>query len=241
MYPTFDTVQYQYKGKAVHPAKKLYTLLIAATGVGILLSFIAMFVPWVQKYVGGGTDRYFVYPFKICIQDMRRTDNYFTCFDNNLDITGVIFGGNTTCQSLFISVIVLVFLTVIPSVVNLVLQIVTFLRLPNRPLCLHYLVTFITTIFGVGCSIAAWAVFIVYAEKDCNSAQPALFPVGSYSYGFILMVFSSAFFIVAMILACMIIGKIKKTLPTYNAKAPASFEGAPVYAPSVATTPYMMY
>mmetsp|Transcript_140509 Transcript_140509/g.244604 ORF Transcript_140509/g.244604 Transcript_140509/m.244604 type:complete len:241 (-) Transcript_140509:924-1646(-) len=240
MYPTFDTVQYQYQPKAVHPAKKLYMIYILLTGLGILMSFIAVFVPWVQKYVGGGTDRYFVYPFKLCIQDMRRSDNYFTCSDLSLAPTGVAFGNNSKCHGLFLGVIISVFLCVILNVVNLLLQIFTFTRLVKRPLVLHYLTTALITIFGLGFATVAWILFIIYAEEACDPANTALFPVGSYSYGFICQVASSIMFILATFVACAIVPKIKTTLPTYQAKT-NNFPVQPEYVPSVATTPYMMY
>lgn len=164
-----------------------------------LFGFITVFVPWAQKDIGVGT-RAWAAPFRTTIEDTFSKINSETVVDNDFinrnPGAAPLTGGDTLCHNLIIATIAFVFGYVISGLIVLLFMIWILLKLWSNPDKLAAVV--LCLLFFVWCfTVISWSLWLGYAERTCLANSP-IFPVKSYSYGFIMTVFSTAFIIVAM-------------------------------------------
>lgn len=178
-------------GREHHPAQLMYMITVLLLALTVLLGFISVFVPWVQKDIAIGT-RAYAYPFKTCFVNTFSTVHEESCMDNDFIVGpkgAPVTQGNSTCESFILTTIAFVFISVIGGVVLLLLLFFVILRLWVRPLCLAGLAQVCLIVICIACFLA-WIFGILYAENNCKSGS--IFPVQGYSYGFILYWFASA-------------------------------------------------
>lgn len=204
-----------YKGEpevhSHHPAHKAYLATMVLLGLTIILGFIAVFVPWVQKDIAVG-QRANAYPFKTCIEETFSTVNKETCLDNDFMSEGgaPLTGGNSTCRALILTTIAFVFISVIGAVLTFLSLIYVMDQIWSRLTCVASVAQIALVIICISC-FAAWIVFICYAENTC--APNSIFPVQGYSYGFILYIFATATSLGAVVTGFMGIRAMKGFVP----------------------------
>lgn len=226
-----------------HPAQLMYLITFILLALTVLLGFIAVFVPWVQKDIGIGV-RAYAYPFKTCLVQTFSPVNEQTCLDNDFIVGpkgAPVTQAVATCEAFVLTTIAFVFISVIGGVVLLVLLFFVILRLWSRPICLASVAQFCLIIICIAC-ILAWIFFICYAEKTCKTGT--IFPVQGYSYGFIIYIFATALSLGSVVTGFMGLKKLKRYQPLPQTEKDvevdeqvAPFDGTyPEYSPQGALT-----
>jgi hypothetical protein len=171
-----------------HPAVMTYVLSMIFLGLAILLGFIAVFVPWAQKDIAVGS-RAYAAPFKTCIANTFSTVNEQLCLDNDfIKKGGAPLTQGTVCAAYVLTAIAFVFISVIGGVFLLLLMLWMGYRLLNdqRPVKTAVAVQ-IGLLLELVTAILAWIFWLVYATNTCK--PNSIFPINSYSYGFVLYIF----------------------------------------------------
>lgn len=195
-----------------HPALPIYIFTMLLLGLTILLGFIAVFVPWVQKDIAVGT-RAWAYPFKTCLQNTFSKVHMETCLDNDFIVGSEgapLTQGNKTCKAFVLGTIAFVFISVIGGVLLLLLLLGVVLRMWSRPVCLAAFAQVCLILVCISAFIA-WILFIFYAEKEC--VKNSIFPAKGYSYGFILYIFASALSLGSVVTGFLGLSKLRKYEP----------------------------
>lgn len=227
-----------------HPAMMLYILTVLFLVLVILLGFIAVFVPWVQKDIGIGV-RAYAYPFKTCLVQTFSTVNEQTCLDNDFIVGpkgAPVSQGNPQCEGFILSTIAFVFISVIGGVFLLILLGAVILLLWSRPLCLAIVAQGCLILIFIAC-ILAWVMFICFAENTCQPSS--IFPVQGYSYGFICYIFATVCSLASVVTGFLALKKLKRYQPLpqedkgMEVEDQGAFDGSyPEYAPqSMLTAP----
>jgi len=184
--------------KRDHPAVMPYLLSIIFLVLAILLGFIAVFVPWAMKDLAVGS-RAWAYPFKTCIANTFSTVHEITCLDNDFMAKGgAPLTQGTVCAAYILTTIAFVFISVIGGVFLLLLMLWMGYRLlaGQRPVKTGVLVQ-IGLLLELVTAILAWIFYIIYATNTCK--PNSIFPINSYSYGFVLYIFVTLCAAVALV------------------------------------------
>lgn len=180
------------------PSMKPYLVSIVFLILVILQGFTAAFVPWAMKDLAISS-RAWAYPFKTCIQDTFSTVHLITCLDNDFfAVGGAPLTQGSICAAWILTTIAFVFISVICGVLLLILMVWMANRIlaGQRPVKTAVAVQF-GLLFEVITSILAWVFYIIYATALC--VPNSIFPVSSYSYGFVLYIFVTFCAIVAFL------------------------------------------
>eukprot|EP00668_Euglena_longa_P040876 GGOE01053803.1.p1 GENE.GGOE01053803.1~~GGOE01053803.1.p1 ORF type:complete len:187 (+),score=9.39 GGOE01053803.1:335-895(+) len=96
--------------------------------------------------------------------------------------------GNTFCESVVLTVIAFVFISVIGAALTFIAIIFLIFRLWSRPIAFALIIEVCLVVILLIC-LLTWILWIFFAEKTC---QPnSIFPVHGYSYGWICYIFVS--------------------------------------------------
>jgi hypothetical protein len=205
-----------------------YLVSIVFLVLAILLGFIAVFVPWAMKDLAVA-QRAWAYPFKTCIEDTFSTVHLITCMDNDFIVAGgAPLTQGSVCAAYILTTIAFVFISVIGGVFLLLLMLWMGYRIfsGQRPVKTGVAVQ-IGLLVELATAVLAWIFYIIYATKTC--VPNSIFPINSYSYGFVLYIFVT--FCAAVALAAGFIGfsrlrkfqpipEVTKDVDDYDAESP---------------------
>ena len=231
-----------------HPAEKWYFITIVLLVLIVMLGFTAAFVPWAMVDISVGT-RVWAYPFKSCFSDTFSPVHQQTCMDNdffagsNGPFGAPITQGNSFCESVVLTVIGFVIITVLGAALTCIACGIIVLRLWSRPIIFasFILVALVLILFS---ALLAWILWIFFAEYTC---QPnSIFPLHGYSYGWICFIFVSVLSMASIFTGTMGFLRIKQpglAVQLANDKDLPELDGYPVEPTTypVATYPVAPY
>lgn len=212
-----------------HPSKLALTLSTLLSAIGFLLTMIAIFVPWSWKDTAV-FERTYVGLWWNCVELTNDPLNAYTCRTNDIDIVGSVAGGDEKCRGYIAATQFFTVAGNVWSFLALVCSILTLGSLWSKPVVLA-IYTCLNAFLAFSCIMIAFLMWIVYAEQVCQAGNP-LFPLGSYSWGWICVVVATFFSFLAMLLAyvgLMNILRYKPFLPAEPQKKDKTVEEGPLY------------
>jgi hypothetical protein len=220
-----------------HPAKKYFVLTALFSLIAWVMSLIAIFVPWSWKDVAV-FDRWNVGLWKNCHELTNDPLNGFMCADNDVDQVGSVSGGDKKCRGYIVATQVFTVSTVVFTFLTLVLAAFIIGKLWSKPIALAAYLAMLA-LLAFGCCLTAFLMWIVYAEQNCQPGNP-MFPLGGYSWGWILMVCATFCTFLAMLLAYLGLYSILRFKPFIPHEEPPMYPvmmEAPMYPVEIAPVP----
>jgi len=210
-----------------HPSKKFFTLSAGLSALAFLFSMIAIFVPWGHKDTGVFM-RTSVDLWRNCDEFTNAPVFTYTCRTNDIDQVGSVAGGSKKCRGFFVATQFFTVAAVVCSFLALVTAALVIGKLWAKPTGLA-LVACVFAFLSFSMIMIAFLMWIVYTETNCQPGNP-LFPLKSYSWGWILMVCATIWSLLAMLLAYLGLYSVLSYKPFIPQQAPSHFEmGAPIY------------
>jgi hypothetical protein len=220
-------------GKPVkHPASKFWALALIFLILALVFCIFACFFPAWSRYKGSGIptselgsyvstavtsdSRLYLGHWMWCLQYEDPLDTK-TCA-NNADSTGPPAYGNSKCKgfwwaSRICGLVGIGFLFLALLIVFMVTKSLKAWK-PHEPWKAPMgaaAIACLLTVLAAGLCIASWACWIVIAEESCSNTLTVWNPFQGYSYSFIVMCFASGWALIAALLMCLGLMKLKKT------------------------------
>jgi len=211
-----------------HPAKGLFTITVVSSFLAFILSIISIFVPWGWKNTAV-FERTYINLWQNCIVRTNSPLHEYTCLENDVDQVGSIAGGSAKCRGFVVATQVFTVAGCVFSFLAFVLAALIIGKLWSKPVALA-LYLCMNAFFAFSTTMIAFLMWIVYAETDCQPGNP-LFPLNSYSWGWITDVVATFFSLVSMILTYLGLFKILSFKPFIPHEEPPMYPvmEAPVY------------
>jgi hypothetical protein len=149
-------------------------------------------------------------PFKTCVMNTFSSVHLANCLDNDFIVAGgAPLTQGSKCVAYVLTVIAFVFISVIGGVFLLLALLWLIYRTHNgrRPMAHAFLVQ-IGLLLEFLTSIVAWAMWIVYTTTVC--VPNSIFPINSFSYGFICYVFVTLCALIALVFGFIGMHRLKK-------------------------------
>jgi hypothetical protein len=236
-----------------HPAKKFFTIAAALMAIAAILSFITLFVPWSMK-MPNSTAHYSYHLWWNCYWNPQSTTDMVSCQDNVYQVgSGTSFipvFSDTKARGYFMATQAFAVIGFVWSVLALLLLVVVMSKIWTRPMSMAALaacMVFFAWVF----IMLAWIMYLVYAEHPVWGKLPGFpwntsvgtftngsTPVRGYSYGFIISIIAAFFALLASLVACLGLNKLRTWYPVQEPQAPMM---EPTYYPPItvpAPTPY---
>lgn len=231
-----------------HPSARYFTLATVLYFLAFILALIAVFVPWSDIHLAGSASETWISLWQVCL-DSNDYLSSFTCTNIDKDNVSHPTGASEKCKDYFTAVQVLTIVTAAMALVGVILLAMLLKKLWTKTAMGIAGCSFIWWVLTMGCAIAAWACYLVFAEENCLGTTSAVipsWPIQGYTYGFIIMCVASGLMLLGLLLHCVGLASLKKPVyvATPTVAAPAypmvsSYTTAYPSYPVANTSPYM--
>lgn len=233
-----------------HPAAKWIKLMALFYALAFLFTLIAIFVPWSRLYLTNGATMW-IGLWVVCRNDNNHLETTL-CENVDVDLDTHPAGASIKCHDYYIATQVLTVITLVMAFLGLIVTVLLLKRVWTKTAMAIAGFNLVWWLQTFACAIAAWSCWLVYGEEDCAGTPVATgisgWPIQGYSYGFILMCFTSFWILFGLVLNCLALSTLKKPVyaafpapypapyPAYSVPAPPSY---PVAGPAGSISPYM--
>jgi len=238
-----------------HPAKKFFTIAAALMALATILSFVTIFVPWSMKFPSS-TAHYSYGLWWNCYWDPTHSTHLRSCQDNVYQVGSetsfIPVFSDTKARGYFMATQAFTIIGFVWSVLALLLLVLVMAKIWTRPMPLAALaacMVFFAWVF----IMLSWIMYVVYANHPVwgrlpgwpwntspGAFSPGSQPLRGFSWGFILATIASFFALLASLMACLGLNKLRSWYPVQEPAHVPMMEPTyyqPTYA-APAPTPY---